>query len=88
MGATGLFAQRCGRVFRATRLHRRRWRFDDAQAFELDLYNVIVANGRYVAWWDPGRAGSRRRGWIARYRPHSRAGAGRARNFGGPDPPR
>jgi diacylglycerol kinase (ATP) len=23
--------------------------FDDAQAFELDLYNVIVANGRYVA---------------------------------------
>jgi diacylglycerol kinase (ATP) len=22
---------------------------DDAQAFELDLYNVIVANGRYVA---------------------------------------
>jgi len=23
--------------------------FDDAESFELDLYNVIIANGRYVA---------------------------------------
>jgi len=57
---------------------------DDAQAFELDLYNVIVANGRYVCWWDPGRAGSRRRGWMLDIVLIAERGPADS-HFGGPD---